>query len=198
VADRLAPGRLGLLGHSLGGALALQWAVRFPGRVSALVLSSTYARIRFDPSAWWTRFVVQGAVLAANRWLPEFIALPAARALARRELWVYDRHCDDGTLRLVRAGVRATRVAAARRRVALARSFDARPLLARVRCPALVVVGALESRFARESAEELARGIAGAELRVIPEGNHLLHLSRAEVYNQVVGEWFARHLRAEG
>jgi proline iminopeptidase len=194
VTQRLAPPRFALLGHSLGGALALQYAVRHPERVAALVLSSTHARVRLDPEVWWSRLAVQGVALAANRWLPEAWALRVARALTRRGLWVYDRHCDEDLLRFVRAGVRSARPAAARARVALARSFDAAPLLAQVRCPTLVVVGGDESRWARESAEELAHGIRGAELRVVPEANHLLHLSRAALYNQIVGDWLGRWL----
>jgi len=189
VVETLAPAPLALLGHSLGGALALQWAVARPGRVTALVLSSTYSHIRFDAATWWSRFAVQGAVLAMNRLLPEGLALRGAHAAARRGIWVYDPHCDDALMRMVRAAVRATPARVALQRVRLARAFDARPLLAKVRCPTLVMVGGMESPFARESAEILRGGIAGAELRVVPEANHLVHLSRAPLYNEIVAAW---------
>src|SRR5262249_42399263 len=140
-------------------------------------------------------FAVQGALLAMNRLLPEGLALRGARAAARRGVWVYDPHCDIGLMRMVRAGVRATPARGALQRVRLARAFAARPLLGQVSCPTLVMVGAMESPFARESAENFRDGIAGAELRVVPEANHLVHLSRAPLYNEMVTAWLQdRHI----
>src|SRR5262249_25929112 len=160
-----------------------------PGRVRALVLSSTYSHIRFDIATWWSRFMVQGATLAMNRILPEGLVLRGARAAGRRGVWVYDPHCDAALVRMIQAGVRGTRVGVALQRVRLARSFDSRPLLGRVGCPTLVLVGAMESPVARESAEIFRGGITNAELHVVPEANHLVHISRAAFYNGIVSAW---------
>jgi pimeloyl-ACP methyl ester carboxylesterase len=189
VAGRVSSGRVALLGHSLGGMLALQWAARRPERVAALVLSSTYARIHLHPSIWWTRVVVQSAVLAANRLLPERVLLALARGWARRGVWVYDPHCGDDLLRLVRAAARATPLPLVAARVRLARLFDARIHVGAVRCPTLVLSGELESRAARESAEELAAAISGARRRTIPEAGHLVPLSRPREYTSAVADW---------
>src|SRR5262245_26977586 len=41
VADAFAPGAAHVMGHSLGGALALRWAIQHPERVNTLILSSS-------------------------------------------------------------------------------------------------------------------------------------------------------------
>src|SRR5689334_20443724 len=45
VAQVFAPERAAVFGHSLGAALAMRWAAAHPTRVSALVLSSPFARV---------------------------------------------------------------------------------------------------------------------------------------------------------
>jgi pimeloyl-ACP methyl ester carboxylesterase len=194
VAETLAPGRVGLFGHSLGGAIALAWAVRRPERVAALVLSSTFVRARLDPAVWGKRVFEQAIVLAANRWLPDPVGLGLLRCLRDAGAWVYDRHCDESLLRLTRDGVRASRWGEVASRIRLARSFDARPLLAGVRCPVLVAVGEREPRYVRDDAKALVDGIPGAVLAVIPDGNHLHPLSRAAALASLVGGWLRERL----
>jgi pimeloyl-ACP methyl ester carboxylesterase len=189
VLDALAPGRVVLAGHSLGGALALRWALERPERVRGLVLSSSFARL-FTP---WRdapkRFLEQPVVIAAQRWLPESWALALARGWARRRAWVYDPRCGDAVLALVRAGIRATPIPLAAARVRLAVDHDARPRLGEVRVPALVVAGERESRFVRRSATELATGIPGARQAQSPGVGHLHPLSSPDWLAETIAEW---------
>src|SRR5262249_902435 len=64
------------------------------------------------------------------------------------------------------------RRAAAAYRAMLA--FDSRGWLGEIAAPTLVVCGADDAAVPRWHAEQLARGIRGAELRVVPEGGHFL------------------------
>ena len=192
VADAFAPGAARVMGHSLGGALALRWALAQPGRVSALVLSSSFARVGSTRGHWRKRYLEQSLVLASQRWLPESLAAPAARAWASHGAWVYDRQCDERILAFVRHGIRGVPVAAGRRSVRLAFEHDLRAALLQISCPTLVVAGELETRWALEATQELVRLIPGAELRLSPGVAHLHQLSGAAWLADTVEGWLTR------
>jgi pimeloyl-ACP methyl ester carboxylesterase len=54
--------------------------------------------------------------------------------------------------------------------------------LGKIRCPTLVMVGALDTEFL-EPSEQLARGIPDAELAVLPEAGH-------QPQNEAAAAWF--------
>jgi pimeloyl-ACP methyl ester carboxylesterase len=70
---------------------------------------------------------------------------------------------------------------------------DIRPLLAGVRCPTLVVCGALDLIGGPAQARHIAAGVPDAELVVIPECGHLPALERPRFYRDTVLNWCADH-----
>lgn len=61
-----AAGKKYLLGHSLGGLVAVHWALRFPERIHALLLSSPFLGLRLpQPLIWINSFL--------NRIRPDFV-----------------------------------------------------------------------------------------------------------------------------
>ena len=189
VADAFAPGPAVVVGHSLGGALAQRWTLARPGRVAALVLSSSFARVGSTRGQWARRYVEQSLVLASQRWLPEPVAAPLARRLAARGAWVYDRHCDERILAFVRHGIRHVPLGTARRAVRLAFVHDTRATLARITVPTLLIVGERETRWALEATAAMEQLIPGAQKRVSPEVAHLHPLSGAAWLAETVASW---------
>jgi pimeloyl-ACP methyl ester carboxylesterase len=196
VADAFAPGRAVVVGHSLGGALAMRWVVERPERVAGLVLSSAFARVTTPRGHWRARYLEQPAVLAALRWLPPRRALAFARRLAARGGWVLDPHCGDAVLELVRHGARSVSVRVALERVRLAFEHDARATLPRVACATLVITGERETRWARGAADQIARLVPNAERAVSPGVGHLHPLSNPAWFADTVGAWAGERLRA--
>jgi pimeloyl-ACP methyl ester carboxylesterase len=201
IADRYAPGRAAVVGHSLGGALAQRWAATHPERVGALVLSSTFERLENPPSHWWLRFGEQPLVLMTQRFLPRAMAMPIARALARRGAWVYDAHCDEAVLELVRHGIRTLPIADAMSAIRLAFAYGGNSVgstrlagSGTQRPPTLIVVAERESAVAVRASQRLAAGL-GATLAVLPGANHLHPLSRPEAFVGIVSDWLGAHLR---
>ncbi len=194
VADALAPGRFGLVGHSLGGALAQQVALAHPGRVAAVVLSSTFARVASPRGTRAKRLIEQPLVLASQRLLPESLAAPLARHLAGRGAWVYDPCCDERVLALVRHAIRRAPVRDAAVMVRLALGHDARAALASLAVPALVIRGERESAFVVEAAAELMALLPRAESAVLPGVGHLSPLSAPAAFAARVAAFIATHL----
>ncbi|MEX0907465.1 MAG: alpha/beta fold hydrolase [Gemmatimonadota bacterium] len=157
--DSLELGPLRLVGHSMGGQIALHLAAeqRMPERL-ALVSASGL------PRAWSLRDAAQfvaGALPPRNWGAPAFVPTIAADAL--------------------RAGPR-TLLGAARHLL----SDDVTALLPRITCPTLVLWGALDPLLPLRHGEALARGIAGARLVVLRDAAHNPMADRPNEFNRVL------------
>jgi 3-oxoadipate enol-lactonase len=194
ILDAHAPGVAGIVGHSMGGALAQQWAIARPERVRALLLSSSFARLTHPAGNLYARFIEQPLVIAGQRLLPRRPALAVARLLARHGRWVYDPDCDDRLLDFIRFCMRDTSPVTIAPALKLVAQLDTRVQLPSLRIPTLVVVGERESVFQLPSAEELVRLIPGAELRMVPRVSHLHPLSAPQWLAQTITEWMGPRL----
>jgi pimeloyl-ACP methyl ester carboxylesterase len=189
LAERLGPGPLAVMGHSLGAALALHWAAEHPERVRALILSSGFVQVFTPRRAWGSRYLEQPFALAGMRWLPETLSARFARGLAARRRWVFDGHCEGVVTELTRFGVRRVPLRLVRERIRIAFGLDLRASLASVGCPTLILRGERDTEFVRESAIELEAGIRGATSRTIGGAGHLHPLSRPDELAAVVSHW---------
>ena len=66
---------------------------------------------------------------------------------------------------------------------------DSRPLLAAITCPTLVLVGDADELTPPDLAKEIAAGIIGARLVVVPDCGHLSTLERPEPVNAALATW---------
>ncbi|HUE29594.1 MAG TPA: alpha/beta fold hydrolase, partial [Verrucomicrobiae bacterium] len=139
-----------------------------------LVLVCTAARFVFTPERLAVhRDVVRGRL--PQQFTTETFS-PATGLEIMREAWTEQVKTDPR--------VRYTDLLACQ-------AFDGRPLLARMRTPTLVVAGADDQVTPVACAEELARGIAGARLEVIPQAGHQAPLEQADAFNRLVAGFAA-------
>ena len=68
---------------------------------------------------------------------------------------------------------------------------DARPLLPSIECPTLVLVGDGDELTPPALSQEIAAGIAGSRLVVVPDCGHLSTMERPEQVNRALTEWMA-------
>jgi 3-oxoadipate enol-lactonase len=163
-----------LVGRSMGGAVGLCLAARRPELVQGLVLVCTAARFEFSPEQLAThRDVVRGRL--PQQFTTETFS-PATGLDLMREAWTEQVKTDPR--------VRYTDLLACQ-------AFDGQALLARIRTPTLVIAGADDQVTPLTCAEELARGIAGARLEVLPAAGHQAPLEQAERFNRVVVDFAA-------
>jgi pimeloyl-ACP methyl ester carboxylesterase len=66
---------------------------------------------------------------------------------------------------------------------------DSRPMLASIKCPTLVLVGDADELTTPELAREIAGGIAGSKLVIVPHCGHLSTMERPEPVNAAMAAW---------
>ena len=171
--DALGLERADLLGHSLGGMVALRFALAHPERLASLVLMDTSPRPMPMPIPESAREALgklvreQGvaALLPALRGRPALQVAPSMRrsieAMGVEAFWE----------RIRRKLEAMDPVAWSALLHVLGEHRPVSDRLGGIRCPTLVLVGAEDLPFLAP-ADELARGIPGAERVTIPDAAH--------------------------
>jgi 3-oxoadipate enol-lactonase len=179
--DRIDLARAHVVGLSMGGGIALQFALDFPERVSSLVLADS-ALPGFDYSPEFADAIeelvaavrTEGSRAAFERlWLTHPLFDGVRRFPERFEL--------IRTMALEYAGrdyLDETRYTPPER--------QAVDRLAELQAPTLVLVGELDVPDFQIIAEVLAGNIAGARLQVIADAGHIPALEQPDMFNQTL------------
>lgn len=176
-----APPRFALAGLSMGGYIAFAMMRQAPERIVKLALLDTAARPDTpEQSAARENFI---AMAQAGK-LSEVVNTLTPRFLHK------SRHNDEGLVRTIRAMADDTGVTAfVQQERAIMTRPDSRPLLSSIKCPTLVLVGEGDELTPPALAQEMASGIAGARLVVIPGCGHLSTLEQPDAVNAAMAEW---------
>jgi len=177
-----APEAFVLGGLSMGGYIAFEILRQAPERVSGLILMDSNARADLD---------VQKAQRQAfiDEVLRDGLLEPVLDAFL--PLMVHpDRLCDKDLEGVIRAMGEETGIDAyVRQQKAIMERRDNRPFLQHISCPALVIVGEQDVVTPLKVAREMADGISGARLEIIPECGHLAPLERPATVNRLMREF---------
>jgi pimeloyl-ACP methyl ester carboxylesterase len=178
-----APPRFALAGLSMGGYIVLAMMKLAPERIERLALLDTSARPdNPDQKAGREKFIA----MAQDGKLDEIGETLLPRFIHR------NRMNDEALKADVRAMIKETGPQAfVRQTKAIMSRADSRPLLKDIRCPTLVLVGAGDILSPPELSHEIAAGIAGAKLIVVPDCAHLSTMERPEAVNAALAEWLA-------
>ncbi|MFN3372672.1 MAG: alpha/beta fold hydrolase [Chloroflexus sp.] len=162
-----------VLGHSMGGAIALQLAVEAPQMVAGLGLIGSAARLRVAPtllaSLAGDAVARQEAIALLVNWLFSPAADPALAAEAAADYTVLDPA-------ILLADLQACD------------GFDIRPQLAAIHCPALVVTGADDTLTPPKLGAELAAGL-GVEHHLLANVGHMPMLETPSQLSQLLRSW---------
>lgn len=176
-----APPRFALAGLSMGGYIALAMLFKAPERVARLALLDTGARADAPERAEGRRALI---ALAENGRFSE---------VADRLFPVFvhrNRHGDEALRQTVRLMAEENGPEAfVRQQKAIMTRLDCRPQLGSIRCPTLVLVGDGDELTPPALSQELAAGITGARLVMVPDCGHLSTLERPEAVNAALADW---------
>ncbi len=176
-----APEQFSLAGLSMGGYIAYEIVRQAPGRVERLALLDTGSRADSPERTAARRDLLANAEREGVRRAQELL-MPALIHPSRRN----DKPLVDTVLKMaVDTGLEAFR----RQEEAIIGRPDNRPLLPSIRCPTIVVVGREDALTPPELAREIADGIPGAKLEIIPDCGHLSTLEQPEAVNRALRAW---------
>jgi pimeloyl-ACP methyl ester carboxylesterase len=184
-----APSRFAVVGHSMGGRVALEVFRRAPDRVAGIGLISTgvhptkpnEAEGRFSLLA---RGVEEGMDALIDAWLPPMVwEENRLKPGLMDSLWAM---CSDAGLDMYERQIRAL----------LARP-KVEALLPQIRCPALVATGEFDGWAPPAQHEAIAAAIEDVTYAVIPEAGHMVPVERPAAMNQILVDWLDKVDRAE-
>ena len=178
-----APPRFALAGLSMGGYIAFEIMRQAPQRVTRLALLDTGARGETPEQTERRQPAIALAKAGRYREIVD-LAFP---------IYVHrNRRNDEALKKIAITMAEETGVEAYfRQQQAIIGRPDSRPGLAPIACPTMVLVGDGDEATPPELAREIAAGIRGARLVVIPDSGHLSTLERPEAVTKAMLEWLA-------
>lgn len=155
-------------GHSLGGAIAQEFARRFPEKVRGLILIGCGTRFTITPHYLETvKNDFLSAVTASCR------SAFAQANISRFYEWGFALLKDNGSEILYHD-------------IVACMQFDSRPWIASLKTPVCILCGSEDKITPADCSEELARMIPHAELNIIPGAGHMVMLEEPEKFNDAM------------
>ena len=174
-----------IVGHSLGGMIAQEFALAWPDRVQSLVLASTHMG-----GDRWRHAVLESWIMMRHRLsaaefsgatLPWLVA-PAFFKGAPGQV--------EGLIRLAEKNAWPQESDAFERQARAALSFDSRDRASSITKPTLVLVGQADLVNPPRYAWELARSIPNTQFEEMPDVGHLPHVEESRSFRETLDRFY--------
>lgn len=182
----LGPERVSLLGHSMGGMVAMSCAVRYPQIVDRLLLAATAARNSARNNLLFSDWAMaREADTSRAAWFRSIFT------------WIFterffeDSTMVDGAVNWLLDDPWPQSAQSFRRQVEAISAWDLTAEPGKITAPTCIISGDRDILFPPESAAGLARLIPGASLEVIEGAAHSIHSEQPAEFIRVVSA-FAR------
>lgn len=163
-----------IVGHSLGGAIALTMALDYSDELGGIILIGTGARLRVLPS-----------VLAAAKDTPEQarlsltrLAMSPANEAAMTQTVLQEQSIPEAHILY--------------RDLAACNVFDSMKRLYEISTPVLIICGAEDRLTPVKYSEYLHQHILHSTLQVIPQAGHYVMREQPEQVNQAIAAWLSQ------
>jgi pimeloyl-ACP methyl ester carboxylesterase len=176
-----APRQFALIGHSMGGYIAFEILRQAPERVLKLALLNSSARPDNEEAKEKRKKQIEKAGQGGFSEIIEG-ALP---------MFVHSAHKGDKRLQeiITAAHHDAGAKAYIRQQTAIMGRKDSRSDLKVIKIPTLILTGDEDNLIPREPSEEMAAGITGAKLTIVPQSGHMAPLEQPELVSRALAEW---------
>ena len=169
--DALGLSRFILAGHSMGGAIALDYARLFPERVAGLGLIGTSARLRVAPA------ILDG------------IRTDFAATTAQMMGWMVGSAFPASARRLALQRLRESNPDVLHGDFAACDVFDLRTEVQGLPLPALIIVGEEDQMTPPKFSESLHASLPNSELHRLPNAGHMVQLEQPDVVTDLLARF---------
>jgi pimeloyl-ACP methyl ester carboxylesterase len=163
-----------LMGHSMGGAIALDSVISRPDLFEGLILAATGARLRVAPA------FLEGLDRDFEGSVDTIIG------------YAYAPGADPTMVREGAILMKAAGQHAVLGDFSASNRFDRRGDLSSVRTPCLIVCGDRDQLTPPSLSEYLQTSIQGSELKILPGAGHMVMIERFKEFNQAVMAFIQR------
>jgi pimeloyl-ACP methyl ester carboxylesterase len=198
VMEQLGVSSACVVGNSMGGFIAAELAIRFPQRVSSLVLVSAagvatrymYTPARLMERSGYERFLatIGPWTRISHRRASRLVRRPRLRAAALGLVAAHPQHLPSEIAWELIRGAGMPAIAPAGRAIA---NYDFRDRLPEIACPTLVVWGARDLIVPPSGADEFARLIPDAQKVIFEDTGHVPMIERPARFNALLAEFLA-------
>jgi pimeloyl-ACP methyl ester carboxylesterase len=162
-----------LVGHSMGGATALDFALRYPKELAGLVLVGSGARLRVAPAILnGIRQDFEAAVRLICDYAFAFDAPEQWKRLSRRQMGQTHPDVLYGDF-------------------AACDAFDVMDRLGEIRCPTLAICGTADRLTPPKYSTYLRDNIPAAQLVLVKGAGHMVMLEQPEAVNRAIADFTA-------
>jgi len=169
--DALGLDRFVLAGHSMGGAIALDYARSFPERVAGLGLIGTSARLRVAPA------ILDG------------IRADFAATTAQMMDWMVGAEFPASARRLAIKRLRESDPEVLHGDFVACDAFDLRSEVQGLTIPAIIIVGEADQMTPPKFSDSLHASLPNSELHRIPLAGHMVQLEAADVVTDLLAHF---------
>lgn len=179
-------GRIDVVGHSMGGRVALELFALAPDRVRSMALLDTGVHpVSADEPARRRELLdladTRGLGAVAERWIPMMIHP--------------DRIADHRLVADITEMVTSYRTDQFRCQVrALLGRRDATPILASIDRPTLIACGSHDGWSPPDQHREIAAAVAGSRFELIADAGHMVAMERPEATTRLLADWLGARL----
>jgi 3-oxoadipate enol-lactonase len=169
--------RAHLVGISVGGMVAQEFALKYPQRLESLVLCDTTSQYPDGTDRIWQDRI---ALVRAEG------MSPLVEATLERWFTPPFRAARPDVMARIGGMIRATPAVGYIGCGAAVPTISTTSRLGAIGCPTLVIVGEHDAGTPLAMAETIQQGIPGADLKVIASASHLCNVEQPEVFNAIL------------